>query len=223
MFEILIFALLSFYILFKLFSVLGTRTGNEKKGDFWGKLEDSEEKINDREAHKAENQGSQSDIVLTSKDFISKTTIGSKIEKLKETDSQFNPNEFLNNAEQAFLLILESHSKAKISILEKLLAPELFEKFKKSIEHHLKQKEIHQTIVHKLESDIQDIEIEGNSVKISVWFKTWQEKKVLDFDESILAKDESPRWVIDVWVFEKDMKDSDPTWKLVKIEQNDEE
>lgn len=196
--------------------MLGTRTGNEKKNDKYKNA------VNPFSENSSKERG---DVVVLSNQEVEVTKISTsplhqKIQEICAVDPTFKPDEFLKGAEKAFRLILKAYAKNETNILKNLVSEELCEKFKRPTA----TKEI---IIHSLESDIEKIEVinqtSGSSkALITVWFKTHQSKVDQHKDEASDSNSTSTQkeaaWVVDLWVFEKDLKNEDPIWKLARME-----
>jgi hypothetical protein len=109
MIEILIFAAISFYIFFRLWSVLGEREGFE--------------------------QPQEDDSVTLSKKDVRDMNKLSDLEKMERLDPTFSVESFLDGAEKAFKLIVQAYTIDKnTEVLEALIQPDLCDKFKRKMQ-----------------------------------------------------------------------------------------
>ena len=184
-FDIIIFAGIAVFLVFRLRSVLGKRTGFEKKPD--------------------NNIGAQ-----TTK--IKETTINSfpeleeKISKLKtayETMNDFNHKEFLEGAKRAFETIINAFNKGDKKTLKKLVTEDVFKSFEEAIDSKNIDSD-YQFYSLNIER-IEKVFVEGNRIKICIKFISEQFK---NNDENTVVKKQ------DSWTFEKTISSKDPNWLL---------
>ena len=184
-FDIIIFAGIAIFLVFRLRNVLGKRTGFEKKPDSLINVQPKKAKE-------------------TAKNSIPE--LEEKISKLKrayETISDFNHKKFLEGAKKAFETIINAFNKGDKKVLKKLVTESVF----KSFEEAINAKNIYpeyQFYSLNIES-VEKVFVEGNHIKICIKFISEQFK---NNDENTVVKKQ------DNWTFEKTISSKDPNWLL---------
>lgn len=185
LFDIVIFAGITAFLIYRLRSVLGKRGGYEKK-----------------QAHKSDQAKTHTHEATTpptpelSENF-------SKLKKAYENIENFDHKVFLDGAKIAFETIINSFNKGDKETLRKLLTKEVFNSFEEAIDSSKIDSE-YQFYSLKIEK-IEDVIIQDKIIKIKINFLSEQFK---DNDESTVVKKQ------DTWTFEKPIKSKDPNWLL---------
>ena len=183
--DILIFAGIAAFLVFRLRNVLGKRTGFSKK---------TKENFN---------------LVPNEKNGIKinpAPELQENISKLKtayEAMDDFDHNNFIEGAKIAFETIINAFNKGDKKTLKNLLTPDVFTSFEEAIDSK------------KIDSDyqfyslniknIESVTLDGGQIKICIKFISEQFK---NNDESTVVKKQ------DVWTFEKAIKSDKPNWLL---------
>ena len=184
-FDIIVFAGIALFLVFRLRSVLGKRTGFEKK----------------------QNNGAG---IQTTKTTTAKTKsipeLDEKISKLKtayETIDDFNHKNFLEGAKSAFETIINAFNRGDKKTLKKLVAQDVFRSFEEAIDAKNVDPD-YQFYSLNIEN-IEKVFVEGNRIKICINFISEQFK---NNDENTVVKKQ------DNWTFEKNISSKDPNWLL---------
>ncbi len=184
-FDIVVFAAIAVFLVFRLRNVLGKRTGFEKKFD------------------------NGADVQLTK---TKETTVNNipeleeKISKLKtayETINDFNHKKFLEGAKRAFETIISAFNKGDKKTLKKLVTENVFKSFEEAIDAKNINPD-YQFFSLNIER-IEKVFVEGNRIKICIKFISEQFK---NNDENTVVKKQ------DSWTFEKTISSKDPNWLL---------
>ena len=183
--DILIFAGIAAFLVFRLRNVLGKRTGFSKKPKENFNLVPNE----------------KSDIKIKPAPELQE-----KISKLKtayEAMDDFDHNNFIEGAKNAFETIINAFNKGDKKTLKNLLTPDVFKSFEEAIDSK------------KIDSDyqfyslniknIESVTLDGGQIKICIKFISEQFK---NNDESTIVKKQ------DTWTFEKAIKSNKPNWLL---------
>ena len=184
-FDIIIFAGIAVFLVFRLRNVLGKRTGFEKKPK--------------------NNAGAQP--TKTKKTPVNSIPeLEEKISKLKtayETINDFNHKNFLEGAKRAFETIINAFNKGDKKTLKKLVASDVFKSFEEAIDAKNIDSD-YQFYSLNIER-IEKVFVEGNRIKICIKFISEQFK---NNDENTVVKKQ------DIWTFEKTTSSKDPNWLL---------
>ena len=184
-FDIIIFAGIAVFLVFRLRNVLGKRTGFEKKPN--------------------NNMGVQP---TKTKETTTKNIpeLEEKISKLKTayaTINDFNHKNFLEGAKKAFETIINAFNKGDKRTLKKLVAKDVFKSFEEAIDAKNTHPD-YQFYSLNIER-IEKVFVEGDRIKICIKFISEQFK---NNDENTVVKKQ------DSWTFEKTISSKDQNWLL---------
>lgn len=209
--DLLILALIAAFILYRLYSVLGTRTG------FEGQEEDEETNVIsldvERQKQKAKEYGkSQVEEIPT--------TIRAGIQQITKLDPEFSLKEFTEGATDAFEIIVEKYIQGDLKKLTNLLSPDLMAEFKKAIEGRKEQGHTFENTLIKVETvDVLEARVTHNTAQIKVKFVSEQVPVLKDKAGNILeGNPQQIDQIIDYWTFERNLKSSDPNWILIETD-----
>ncbi|MBY0462542.1 MAG: Tim44/TimA family putative adaptor protein [Alphaproteobacteria bacterium] len=208
--EVIVFAILALYLFFRLWGVLGTRTGNEKKIDPFKELEDKEEG-NIIVMPKRSNSPRQ----VEQEEFSS--SVASQINRLMEIDNRFDPSVFMKNSKAAFISIIKAFTEANHMTLKKLLSPSVYEQFATAIEEREKKNLRQETEIEDLHAEILNIDILDDRAQITVRFVSQQ--MVATINQENQSFDNPSRLQIpmrDIWTFERFFGSESPIWLLTR-------
>jgi predicted lipid-binding transport protein (Tim44 family) len=209
--EIIVFAILSLYLFFRLWSVLGTRTGHEKKMD---PFKGGEEIVSDDNVVVFSKRASKS-VQTEQSDFSS--LVASQINRLMKLDKGFDPAAFLRGAQSAFLSIIRAFAEANHLTLKNLLSQSVYEQFAAALEDRERKGLRQETEIEDISAEILNIDLLEDKAQITVRFKSQQ--MMATFNESGESFDNPARLhvpMIDVWTFEKQFNSKSSIWVLVR-------
>jgi len=209
--DILIFAVIAILLVLRLRSVLGQRTGYE---------EPQERQVKESFADKA-----NAPIPFPKNAENAPKISGSGLDALRRADRQFDEKSFLQGATAAFDMILKAFADGDQAQLKRLLSYDLLQSFMQTIHDRTAAKESLEITVNEVrEVSILNVEITDSVAAITVHFHTMQTRVARDENgEMIDDSDTEPREFIDIWTFERDLKLSDPNWKLAETESADDD
>ena len=210
--DILIFAAIALFLIFRLRSILGSRDGFEQKRPEQSTFDGTAQTDNDNVPKKI--------VPLRTKKAASNMANGQGLEAVRRADPLFKDDEFMQGAASAFSMVLQAFADGDLSTLRRLLAFELYEEFAQSI--HARDKEGDQLTI--TVHAINDVQLTDGSVKdfiasVTVTFVSEQSRTVKNNAGDIVEDESEERAVItDIWVFERDTQLDDPNWKLVETQ-----
>lgn len=221
MIDILILALFAVFILFRLFSVLGSRTGTEK--DPFQKSSSPSEK-NSNLKKKAKRLFRKESVIDVPFEQTEKGVKGGQgiLELFKKKDSTFNVQEFLEGAQSAFETILKDFANSEKSTLKQLLSPKVFSLFVKDIESREEKHQTLQILIKDLNAEILNARLKSHTMEIDVQFESEQTHTVTSPNSSISKPPIISQEVFmctDLWTFEKPLNAQDPNWILIATEE----
>lgn len=207
----LIFAAIAAFVLFKLRSVLGRRTGHEQQRDAMGSREtDNVIPMPDR---------GPSDTV----DIEPHSPVAVGVSDIQAADPSFDPNGFMAGAKAAFEMIVKAFAAGERETLKPLLGPDVFASFEAAI---AEREQNNETMALKFagfkSAEITRAFMNGSEARVTVEFVSEQSSTVTDADGAIIDGDpNSVEVVTDLWTFARDTNNADPNWQLVETDTGD--
>ena len=215
--DIIFFVLVAAILILRLRSVLGRKTGNEKRPKDIFMYQDTALST-DRKKTLGEKKSIKSkfhDKLFTGKENnLNKNTA---LEKICYFDKNFSTKKFLLGAKIAFQTIIKSYAKGEINKIKHLLSTNVFSIFSKEIISRAKKKYILEHSLISLKSaGIEKINVKFSIADIVVKFVSDQVNLLKNKKGKILkGNDEYIENHTNYWTFSKDLKSSNPNWKLV--------
>lgn len=224
MIDIVVFFVITVFIILKLKSVLGTRndTDNVRQKTldefFKNQMNKNNNKDNNDKIIDITNQ------INKNKDDKNKNLeldikVDDNVEKeLKKIN--FDEKKFLKGAENAVEMVNEAFSNKDLDTLKELLVAKLFNNFKKQIEELNNQNRIlKSSLISFLSKKIEDIKIINKNICINMLFEMEQINFVEDQDGNIIMGNKKQiQKVKEKWTFEKKVGDKTNFWIIKNIE-----
>lgn len=207
--EIIVFAILAGYLFFRLWGVLGTRTGHERPFDS-GKQDRFEGSTADNVIVMPKHAVKVPDEAITSE-------VDQQLFNLKKVAPDFNALAFKRAAENAFLMIIKAYSQGNLRILQGLLEESVYQQFSMALKEREEKRLTQQVEVDSLESELVSIEVSQGTIQITMRFKS--DQMIATFDEKGENMDNPACLkvhIVDLWTFEKSIKTKSPTWLLIR-------
>jgi predicted lipid-binding transport protein (Tim44 family) len=215
-FDIILFAMIAAFLVLRLRSVLGKRTGNERRRDLFPR----------RPAPIPEKPSADKVAIPDTADKVtpvsaiaakSSDTLDEGVSRIRRADPAFDPAHFLEGAKLAFEMIVTAFAKGDKAALRPLLSDEVFGPFAQTIDERAAAKETVETRDLKLdEAEIVEADMAGRTARVTVKLVSHQLSVTLAMDGSIVDGDpDHPVEKTDYWTFARDTRSSDPNWSLV--------
>lgn len=207
--DILIYAVLAAILVWRLFSVLGQRNGEEQQRERpnpFTIVTDAEVKPPVGAAARpapADDGPASLEGVLT---------------RMARIDPGFSEVEFLAGARAAFAMIVDAFARGDSQTLAPLLAPAVEQSFNGEIDRRADIGEKHEVKIRRLNPpEILGARLEGSRAAITVRFVSEQLIRITGADGTVteLGGDKGQE-VRDVWTFTRDLSASDPNWELAE-------
>ncbi len=133
-------------------------------------------------------------------------------------DREFTPEEFMNGARGAYEMVIEAYNKSDDETLKLLLSTPIYNNFKSQLREDAAQGRKHTTtLVVIARAEMTDARLRGNTAQITVDFHSEQVNLVRDRDDAIIEGDPSHQAAVeDRWVFERNLGNTDPNWKVIE-------
>ena len=210
MVEILLFAVLSGYLFYRLWSVLGTRTGQEKQRQ-WPRAETPEDNVIILPKKNAPQQSEA--LVVAPEPFMKQLKV------IQKSINDFTLERFEKGSCNAFRAVVQAFAQGNIERLEQLVGPKVLKSFQTAIKARTKQKETMNINIKEVEVEIEDISLTKSIAQILVRFTSDQIVTTMNKAGEILDNtNQITNRMIDRWTFEKDLNEKGLIWLLVKTE-----
>lgn len=201
------------FIIFRLVSVLGTRTGHEPQRDYKPGAEKAEAKraADPTDAYER-GRGDEDE-----RDRARPEPVSSNERLLREADQRFDEEEFLAGARQAYEMIIEAFVGGDLRSIRPYLDDSVYEAFKSAVmarEQAGHTEEVQFVGVER--ASLIDAGVEGGFMRAVVEFSSNQVRMTRDADGEIVAGDPNRIDLVrDRWTFSRRADAADPNWLLV--------
>ena len=228
--DIILFAMVAAFIVLRLRSVLGRRTGHERqRPDPFSTKPQPRPQDKNGEKHgpeKGPEKGADKVVQLPDRDpapgVEAETEIPllASLNEIKAADPRFDPDEFVAGALTAFEYIVEAFAEGNADKLRPLLSDEVYDNFASAIDARKQAGETLETTVISIKSmDLLEASMEDGTAFVSVKFDTEQINVTLNEAGDVVDGDaDHITRIVDIWTFGRDTQSRDPNWRLVRTE-----
>ncbi len=207
--DLVLFAMIAGFLVLRLRSILGRRTGYERPPQPYQPQADQPGPVIDGRPEPVEAAPAR-----TLPDPAS--PLGATIGRMQQIDRGFEPGRFLDGAEQAFRMIVEAFAAGNRDTLRALLSPDTYNGFAAALDTREREGQTQRTEIHAIHSaTIEDADLRGNVATISVRFVSDQISTTTAKDGQIVQGTDAVTEITDLWTFERDLASRDPSWRLV--------
>jgi predicted lipid-binding transport protein (Tim44 family) len=138
------------------------------------------------------------------------------LDRMRSIDRAFDPARFLAGADQAFRMIVAAFAAGDRVGLRALLSDETYRAFEQAIASREKAGETQISEIKSIERVTLDAaELKGRIGSVTVRIVSDQISYTKDKDGRPVAGTDAVTEITDIWTFERDLSQSDPTWRLV--------
>lgn len=218
--DIIIFAAIAAFIVLRLRSVLGRRTGNERPPPT-GYIQESRRREGESDKvvnfpDRVTNQDEKPDRAFDAAKPGSSLAAG--LGHIKKADKSFNADEFLAGARAAFEMIIEAFAGGQMGGVKPYLSPDVYANFDAAVKERQQAGEtLETTLVGVNGADILEARMEGRDAFITVKFVSEQINVTRDKDGKVVDGDpDHVTEITDIWTFGRDVRSRDPNWLLVE-------
>jgi predicted lipid-binding transport protein (Tim44 family) len=223
---------LAIVILFRLRSVLGTRTGNERsplqrRSEATAKANAEENIIQMRprpvEAQPDENAERQARRLAGEIEQYSggDANLAAGLKAIAEADPTFSPKTFLEGAKMAYEMIVTAFAQGDRKTLKNLLDKDVYDGFERAIaEREAAGHKVDFTFVGLPKVDISEAELDKRNANVTIRFHAEVVSATRDKDGTLIEGNaDQVKTIADEWTFARSPKSRDPNWKLVATSQ----
>ncbi len=214
--DILFFAMVAAFIAFRLRSVLGRKTGNERP-----RVDAITQRSAQRGGDNVVPMPERAPPPPAAEEPVHEgpfDPVKSGVAAIRRADPSFDPDHFLQGARAAFAMIVEAYAKGDQAALRPLLANEVFAQFAGAIDARERAgQQLSTELVATRSAELVEAGLQGSRARVSVRFTSEQINVTRDRNGSIVEGDPKQiDTVIDLWTFERDTRSRDPNWQLVE-------
>lgn len=218
-FDVILLALVTGFIAFRLYSVLGRRTGHERSHEDQLRLPDG------ASPNPSPKPAPVKDNVVSLPERAAQAGVGMAnagtqpraLLDIKLADRSFDTERFLAGARAAYEMIVTAFARGERDTLRPLLSDEVFETFDREIRaREAKKERVDFTFLSLKSARLTGAEMKGQMAEIAVTFQS--EVMLAGYDPSgalIEGDAKTPHQVTEVWTFARDTRSSDPNWALI--------
>lgn len=227
----LVFLGLAVFVIFKLRSVLGTRTGTERKPEDMMRRDDG---------GMSQQQGAampnnvvpmpgmrQPNTPAVAEPEARLAALMPKdhpafpgLVQIMSADPEFDPQDFVQGARGAYEMIVMAFAQGDKRTLKDLLAKDVFEGFESAINDREKRKEKVETQFVSIDkAEIIDSMLRVRNAQVTVKFLSKLITATRDAAGTVIdGSAEKVSDVTDIWTFQRDVSTNDPNWRLIATE-----
>lgn len=224
----IVFGLLAIFVLWKLRSVLGARTGQEKPPtDPFAKRAPAPPPrgANDDKVVRLPGMGEDArprSVAMPDSDrWKGYAEPGSKVasglDSIVAADPKLDIGSFVAGAKTAYEMIITAFAAGNREILSSLLANDVYESFAAAISQRENRRETMETTLVSIDTvTFDDAALRGRSAQITLRFAA--KLVTATHDQSGQVVEGNPDKVVDmvdIWTFARDVDSRDPNWKLI--------
>jgi predicted lipid-binding transport protein (Tim44 family) len=218
--EIIIFAMIAAFLVHRLRSVLGRRTGEERQrpNPFSGPEETPAARDNViplPARNRVERNGPAVERPAESEEPQS---LAARLERIHAADANFDEKGFLIGARAAFEMIVSAFAAGDLRTLRPLLADDVYGNFAKAVQDRQAAGETLETRIEALrEADVVDARLDGSIIYLTIRFVSDQINVTRDGQGAVADGDlHHAVEVVDIWTFSRDARSRNPNWALVE-------
>jgi predicted lipid-binding transport protein (Tim44 family) len=217
-FDIVFFAMVAAFLILRLRSVLGRRTGNENPERWTARkptpqarteTTDNVARLPDR----SRPAGEAAPVI----DLPANSPAETGLTQITVADPSFDPRTFTEGARGAFEMIVGAYAQGDTATLRPLLADDVYENFAAAIRTRQQAKQtLETTLVGIKSADITEARMDNRTAFVTVKFVTEQINVTRDASGAVVDGDaQQISAVTDVWTFSRNTRSRDPNWLLV--------
>jgi len=224
--DIILLAAIAGFLILRLRSVLGRRTGHEEPPQRYDPFakDKAEESGDDKVVHlperaqPTEETGKEAPAAPgLDQTADADTPLAAGITQIKLADRNFDDSGFLSGAKMAFEMVIGAFSQGDARALRPLLSNDVYEDFAGAIKAREEAKEsLETTLVGISETELIEAELQGKTAFVTVKFVSEQVNVTRSEAGDVVDGDPNTVTTItDIWTFARNMRSRDPNWTLV--------
>ena len=206
--DILIFAMVAAFLILRLRSVLGRRTGHERQRPPGLRPKTAEAAADNVVALPDRSKPSP---------LRPDSPAAAGVAQIKVADPSFDEARFIQGARMAFEMIVTAFANGDRDTLRPLTSGEVYANLERAVrEREASGHSFDSTLVGIKVAEIIDAELDGREARVTVKFVSEQVNVTRDADgQAISGSASAIDEVTDIWTFARDIRSGDPNWLLV--------
>ncbi|MDR3518532.1 MAG: Tim44/TimA family putative adaptor protein [Azospirillaceae bacterium] len=209
--DILIFAMIAAFLVYRLRSVLGRRTGDERRraNPFTPAPKDGAEAI-----APARTVAPVRPVLVPDEP----ASLASALAYFQGLDPSFDEKAFIGGARAAFAMIVTAFAEGDTATLQPLLSREVYQRFAGSIRDRVAAGNSHETRIDRIiNADLTEVRVDGQIAYCTVSFVSAQMNVTRDAQHAVVDGDpDHAIEVTDIWTFSRALGSANPNWVLVE-------
>lgn len=208
--DLVLFGMIAAFLVLRLRSILGKRTGFERQAPpVQPTSRPAPGPVIDVKPEAAAPAAAQ-----TVPEAASAT--GQALAQMRAIDPAFDPERFLAGADQAFRMIVAAFAAGDRVGLRALLADDTYRAFEQAISAREKAGEAQVSEIKSMQKlAVEQAELKGRVGAVTVRIVSDQVSYTKDRDGRPLTGADAVTEITDLWTFERELSQQDPTWRLV--------
>src|SRR4051812_12279444 len=213
--DILIFAMIAAFLVYRLRGVLGRRHGEERQRPNPYTSRPGQE-AGDNVVTLPDRGRVPVDVPPPAPDEPYSLAAG--IAQIQANDPTFDEKGFLQGAKGAFGMIVTAFAQGDTPTLRPLLSDDVYENFAAAIRSRQSSGETLETkVVNVRDADLIEARMEGRTAFVTVKFISEQINVTRDRAGTVIDGDpEQPLEVVDIWTFARNTRSRNPNWTLIE-------
>lgn len=215
--DIIILAMAAGFIILRLRSVLGRRTGHEPTADPRGEEPFVRNPDNVVPMPTPPVRRSRESVMGDIEPAYQGTALEPGLVQIKMADPSFSATAFLEGAAKAFEMIVAAYARHDADTLKPLLSADVYARFAAAIQDREDRGESMETELVVLKPPkLESVDVREGRAFVEVRFQSEQVNLVKDKSGAVIEGDrDHVDSVTDVWTFARELGASDPNWVLV--------
>ncbi len=209
--DIILFAMIAAFLVFRLRGILGRRTGFERPA----RPEGGPVQVPGM-ARVGPTIDGRAEAAAPARPLPEPgSPVGITLTRMASVDRAFNPAFFLQGAEAAFGMIVAAFAAGDRVTLRPLLADQTYAGFEQAIAAREAAGETQRSELRSIErAEIVEATLDGSVGHVTVRFVSDQVAETLGRDGRPVAGTDAVTELTDIWTFQRDLTQPDPAWRL---------